>query len=307
MWELFLSGGLMALLGLSLALALAIAGKRLFVYEDPRIDDVESMLPQTNCGACGSPGCRAFAEDTVAGTVAPGKCTVSSSQQVEAIAKFLGVDAGAEEKRVARLACAGGSHVARMRARYRSLQTCRGAHLVSGGGKGCAWGCLGLADCMVVCDFDAIRMDANGLPVVDPENCTACNACVEVCPKDLFSLEPLRHRLWVACKNLLNGDEAEAECEVACTACARCAADAPDGVISMVDNLAVVDYEKNGLATRVPIERCPTGAIVWWDGEKVPLKGSEARKVLRKSPLPIPPWQKKFAVSAALPISGNES
>ncbi len=92
---------------------------------------------------------------------------------------------------MARLACAGGTNVARNRARYEGLESCRAAALVAGGGKGCFWGCLGLADCAVVCDFDAIRMDAHELPVVDEAKCTACGDCVEACPKDLFSIHPV--------------------------------------------------------------------------------------------------------------------
>ena len=146
---------------------------------------------------------------------------------------------------MARLACAGGAHVARHKARYAGLESCRAAALVSGGGKGCSWGCLGLADCARACDFDAIEMDQHDLPVVSEIRCTACGDCVEVCPKDLFSLHPVSHRLWVACRNLLNGEIAEAECEVACTGCGRCAADAPAGLIKIVNNLAVIDYARN--------------------------------------------------------------
>ena len=43
-----------------LATALVLANKKLYVYEDPRIDVVEEMLPHANCGACGFPGCRPF-------------------------------------------------------------------------------------------------------------------------------------------------------------------------------------------------------------------------------------------------------
>ncbi|MCL4691572.1 MAG: Fe-S cluster protein, partial [Candidatus Hydrogenedentes bacterium] len=52
-------------LGGALSAILAVANKKLYVYEDPRIDAVEDMLPKANCGACGTPGCRAFAEMTV--------------------------------------------------------------------------------------------------------------------------------------------------------------------------------------------------------------------------------------------------
>ena len=155
-----LASSFMGGLGALLAGILAAADKKLHVEEDPRIDGVEDMLPGNNCGACGEPGCRAFAEKTVAGAISPGKCTVSSLAGLESIAEYLGVDVGAGEKRVARLACAGGSNVARQRANYSGLQTCRAAELVTGGGKGCAWGCLSLGDCAEVCDFDAIRMDS---------------------------------------------------------------------------------------------------------------------------------------------------
>ena len=112
--------------------------------------------------------------------------------------------------------------------------------------------------------------------------CTACGDCVDACPKDLFSLHPVSHRLWVACKNLEKGDAVLADCEVACDACGKCAADAPAGVITMVDNLPVVDYSRNH-NVKDAIERCPTGAIVWFDNKHGPVKGKAARKVVRVS------------------------
>lgn len=278
-----------ALGGLTLVLAslLVVANRALYVFEDPRIDLVEEMLPHTNCGACGFPGCRAFAEALVGEEAQPGKCTVSSDEGRTRIAAFLGVDVGAEEKRVARLACAGGSNVARQRARYDGLPTCAAAAQVAGGGKGCFWGCLGLADCYVACDFDAIHMDRHDLPVVDEEKCTACGDCVDACPKDLFSLQPASRRLWVACKSLLEGDGILEDCEVACTACGRCAMDAPD-LIQMHNNLPVIDYGRDH-ATREPIQRCPTGAIVWLDAERGAIKGPAAKKIIRHGVRPGAP------------------
>jgi RnfABCDGE-type electron transport complex B subunit len=279
------AGVFMAALGVVLAAVLAYANRRLYVYEDPRIDAVEEMLPHANCGACGTAGCRPFAEALIAGQTAPGRCTVNTPDMIEAISDFLGVEAGHVEKQVARLACAGGSHVAYTRARYQGLQSCRAAALVAGGGKGCAWGCLGLADCKSVCDFKAIQMNKFGLPVVDEAKCTACGDCVEICPKELFSLQPVSHQLWIACKNQDLADEGEAHCELVCTACGRCAADAPEGLIRLQNNLAVIDYSKNALASRVAIERCPTGAILWLDKDKGAQKGADARRVTRKEPL----------------------
>jgi ferredoxin len=202
------------------------------------------------------------------------------------IARFLGVELGQVEKRVARLACGGGRHVARMRAHYQGLGSCRAAATVGGGGKACAWGCLGLGDCAAVCEFDAIGMNQFGLPVVDGDRCTACGDCVEVCPKDLFSLEPVSHKLWVACRNRADGDTAEAQCEVACTACGKCVADSAPGLMRLDNELAVIDYARNGVATPASIQRCPTGAIVWMDGGRVE-KGKTAKKIVRVSALPL--------------------
>lgn len=270
-----------------LASLLILANRAFHVEEDPRLDIVEEMLPHANCGACGLPGCRPFAEALVQGALLPAACTVSSGTDRARIAAFLGVGVGTERKRVARLACAGGSNVARHRARYDGQMTCSSAALVAGGGKACYWGCLGLADCADACDFDAITMDAHQLPVVDENKCTACGDCVDACPKDLFSLHAVSHRLWVACRSLEAGDEMLDECEVACTACGRCAMDAP-ALITMQNNLPVIDYARPH-QTREPIERCPTGAIVWLDPVAGPIKGREAHTVLRKGALPDAP------------------
>ncbi len=275
--------GLLGLGGLTLLLAslLAVANRRLYVEEDPRIDQVEGMLPHTNCGACGYPGCRAFAEALVSQQVLPGKCTVSSASGREAIANYLGVDPGEEERRVARLACAGGSNIARVHAHYAGLSSCRGAALVAGGGKGCFWGCLGHGDCEQACDFDAIRME-HELPIVDEELCTACGDCVDVCPKDLFSIRPVSERLWVACSSREEGNGLLEDCEVACTACGRCAMDAP-GLIHMADGLPIIDRTRSP-EMRESIERCPTGAIFWIDPDLGVQKGAAAHAVIRQEP-----------------------
>lgn len=275
----------MAGLGGLLALLLAIASKRLYVFEDPRIDQVEELLPHSNCGACGTAGCRNFAEQAVAGTIKPAACTVNTQDQNKTIANLLGVALGDVEKRVARLACAGGKHVARMRAHYAGLSSCRAAAVAGGGGKSCAWGCLGLGDCADVCEFDAIHMDTHGLPVVDGAKCTACGDCVDICPKNLFSIQAISRKLWMACRNESDPDAAEAACEVACTACGRCVVDAAPGVVHLERNLAIIDYDKNDNASREAIERCPTGAIVWLEGDRI-IKGKSAKKIIRIEPLP---------------------
>lgn len=272
---------ILAGLGLLFGIILSIAYRRFKVFEDPRIDIVEEMLPGANCGACGQPGCRAFAEHVVNQGTNPAKCTVSPPVGIMEIANFLGVEASQEEKYVARLLCAGGIMEAHNLAKYRGgMSTCRGESVVASGSKDCSWGCLGLGDCADVCDFDAISMNENGLPVVDTSKCTACNDCVEVCPKELFTLMPISQKLIVQCRSLLEGELAESKCSVACTACGKCVMDAAPGLIEIKNNLAQVNYALNHLASDGATKRCPTDAIVW-------LEGDNQFEQKKRAPLPL--------------------
>lgn len=263
-----LSAAILGSVSFIFASLIAIANKKLKVWEDPRIEAVSGMLPGSNCGACGAAGCRSFAEELIAGQRQPAQCTQLGADDVGEIADYLGVDAGEAVKLVARLLCAGGTNVTVRNAEYRGVPTCGAAAAVAAGGKACAWSCLGLADCERVCDYDAIYMNEHGLPVVVPDSCTACGDCVEGCPRDLFVVMPVTQKLIVQCKSLLEGDEAEALCKVACNGCGLCATDAAPDLIHMIDGLAVVDYQRNEQANIKAIGRCPTGAITWVEGQQ---------------------------------------
>ena len=258
---------------------IALAYWKLRVYEDPRIDMVASMLPGANCGACGFPGCRGFAEQAVAGTVKVAQCNVINEEGAASIANYLGVDAGQANKRVARLLCAGGSNVAVQQAEYRGLQSCGASASVAGGGKGCTWGCLGFGDCAVSCTFDAITMNRFGLPVVDVAKCTACGDCVVACPKNLFEIIPLDQKLLVQCRSMIEGDGALASCAVACTACAKCVMDAAPGLVTIERGAARVHYAQNALADPSAIARCPSGAIVWLEGSQFAPPSANGRRM----------------------------
>jgi hypothetical protein len=104
--------------GLTFAVLIALANKRLKVWEDPRIDVVASML-QCQLRRLWPPGCRAFAEQAVAGGIAP-PCTVSSEAASSPSPATRGRQGRGRQAR-ARLRCAGGSDVAVQRAEYRGL------------------------------------------------------------------------------------------------------------------------------------------------------------------------------------------
>jgi len=263
-----LAGGIMLGIGTFFGVVLALADRFFKVQEDPRIDVLEQMLPGTNCGACGQPGCRSFAGALVTEEAVPGQCTVSAPEAVEAVAEFLGVDAGFQEKVVARLHCAGGVSSVKQLADYHGMSSCRAAYVVNGGGKACPWGCLGLGDCERACDFDAIHMNNEGLPAVSSDKCTACNDCVEICPLDLFALHPISEGAIVQCSSPMTGDAARAICRVACDGCGRCAVDAEPDAVEMRSGLPVILNPQGALepCTR----RCPTGAIQWVEADQFP-------------------------------------
>ena len=75
--------------GLFFGFVIAMVNKKFRVWEDPRIDGVEDLLPSTNCGACGQPGCRAFAEAAVLGKVQPSECTVMGEEDIADVAAYL--------------------------------------------------------------------------------------------------------------------------------------------------------------------------------------------------------------------------
>ncbi len=255
-------------LGLFFGVIIAISHRFLRVDEDPRVEGANELLPGTNCGACGEVGCLPFAEKLVSGSITPSKCTVSSPEATDAIAEYLDVDIGENKKLVARLRCGGGTAEAHQIAEYEGFEGCRAAAVVSGGGKGCSWGCLGLADCEVACTFDAIHMNGDGLPQVDTELCTACPDCVEACPRDLFELVDLDEHLYVQCNSPLQGQAATILCTTACDACGKCALDAEPGLIRMERNLPVIDYSSGAKEKPEAVFRCPTDAIKWLAGNQ---------------------------------------
>ncbi len=243
------------------ALLLAVADQKLRVEEDPRVGKVIEALPGANCGGCGYPGCGAFAEHVVAGDTPITGCAPGGPEVIEQIAEVLGVEAASAEKEVAVVLCQGGSKEAVRSADYYGVETCQAATLVAGGGKACQYGCLGHADCMVSCPFDAIHMNDNRLPVVDREKCTACGKCVEACPKKLIELHSINHRIFVFCKSRDKGPVVKKACSVGCIGCRICVKQCPveDGM-KITGTLAVVNYDVCP-AEDVLVEKCPMNTI----------------------------------------------
>ena len=186
---------MMGSLGILVGAGLAAASKIFYVYVDPLIEAIEAELPGANCGGCGFAGCSANAAAIAAGKSPPNSCVAAGDEVTIAIAALLGVSVGAKDKEISRLGCTYSVQHADTRYEYDGILDCRAAMFLNGGVKVCEIGCLGLGSCIRACQFDALHMGPEGLPVVDPEKCTGCGACERVCPKHIIRLSSISSRI----------------------------------------------------------------------------------------------------------------
>jgi RnfABCDGE-type electron transport complex B subunit len=231
------------------------------VETDPRIEEVEAALPGINCGACGYAGCAGYAEAVVDAGESMTLCAPGGAETARAVAAVMGAEVEAAEPKFAVTCCQGGSVPDRFA--YAGVQDCRAATVMglAGGPKACTWGCLGFGTCMKACPFGAITMSPDRLPVVDETKCTGCGRCVEVCPRDLNRVDPESRTVFVLCKSRDKGAIANKLCERGCIACRKCEKECPFDAIHVVDNLAVIDYDKCKLCGKC-VKVCPKNCIV---------------------------------------------
>jgi hypothetical protein len=85
-------------IGATCGVVLSVASKVFYVWEDPRIAQIEYYMSGANCGGCGFAGCSAAANAIVGGKASPGVCILASAENVQQIAGIMGVDAGTAEK-----------------------------------------------------------------------------------------------------------------------------------------------------------------------------------------------------------------
>ncbi|MDD2688844.1 MAG: RnfABCDGE type electron transport complex subunit B [Candidatus Omnitrophica bacterium] len=246
-------------LGLLFGIGLAIASKKLAVQVDPRLERIHGLLPGSNCGACGGAGCFGFAESVLSGKLSIDACRISSEETKEKIAKMLGQRIEKKVKLVATLHCYGGKKV-KDKYIYQGIKTCVAVNMLAGGLKTCTFGCIGFGDCVRICPFNAISMSDEGFPVVDEKKCKACNKCVMICPKKLFSLVPVTGRVYVACRSQDTGKYTRLACPVGCIACRKCEQICPVEAIKVIDNVAVIDYKKCTSCGKC-VDVCPTKTI----------------------------------------------
>jgi RnfABCDGE-type electron transport complex B subunit len=256
----------LSLLGILAAVILYFVAQKFKVEEDPRIDDVEKMLPGANCGGCGFAGCRGLADALVSkDDISALFCPVGGAATMEGIATYLGKVAPKKEPTVATVRCGGVCSKRPRTNEYNGTKSCVIAASFYVGESACAYGCLGYGDCVEACAFDAIKVNPEtGIAEVDPDKCTACGACVKACPKKIIELRkkwPKNRAVYVACASKDKGAVTMKACKAGCIGCGKCAKVCAFDAITVENGLAYIDSQKCKLCRKC-VNECPTGAIV---------------------------------------------
>ncbi len=158
---------ILALLGLALVFGavLGYAAIRFRVEGNPIVEQIDALLPQTQCGQCGYPGCRPYAE-AIAHGEAINKCPPGGDNTIQALADLLDVEP-------LPLDAEHGEEKPKAVAYIREEE------------------CIGCTKCIQACPVDAILGAAKQMHTVITSECTGCDLCVEPCPVDCIDMIPI--------------------------------------------------------------------------------------------------------------------
>ena len=230
-------------LGLIFGAVLTFASKKFHVDVDERIEKVKACTGNANCGACGYAGCEAFAKAVVEGKASPTGCAPAGAEGARKMGEIMGITVKVDERKVARVLCAGTHGFAKDTYHYDGYRSCVVASDIAGGPKDCRFSCVGLGDCMDHCAFDAITI-RDGVAHIDENLCTACGACVDACPRAVIRLMPVSQNVIVRCRNQDVARVARESCMRACIGCGRCKKECKYDAIIVENGFARIDNEK---------------------------------------------------------------
>ncbi|QNV05693.1 electron transport complex subunit RsxB [Shewanella algae] len=159
---------LLSLLALVFGVLLGFAAEKFKVQGNPIVDQVEALLPQTQCGQCGYPGCRPYAE-AIANGEKINRCPPGGTATMEKLADLMGVDPEPLDASV-------------------ETQVKKVAYIREEE-------CIGCTKCIQACPVDAIIGTGKLMHTVLTSNCTGCDLCVEPCPVDCIDMIPVKQDL----------------------------------------------------------------------------------------------------------------
>jgi Na+-translocating ferredoxin:NAD+ oxidoreductase RNF subunit RnfB len=191
-----------------------------------KTEEIAAILPGANCGACGNPGCFAYAQALAKDPdqIVKNPCTMvlGDDEALERLEEALGITIDVSEMfKKAVIHCNGNSEVIY---NYSGITSCKGAAQLLSGYKKCPYACLGFGDCLEVCPQNAIFIDPDkGIAVINQEECTGCGLCVHECPQNMIELVPADTKVVLLCNYQTLRDVAGREkCDTGCIHCRKC-------------------------------------------------------------------------------------
>ena len=250
----------LGLLGAVFGAILAYASKLFMAKTDDRISEIEGILPNVNCGACGYIGCADYAKAVVKDNASLYSCVACDFTVTQKIADIMGKSVQEKEKQKAVVMCRGNKMNATSKFKYIGLKDCLSASQIGGGFKYCDYGCLGYGNCMRTCKFNAISI-VNGAAVIDDKLCTGCGMCSKSCPKNIIEMVNYSSNIFITCCSHNKAAETKSYCAVGCISCGQCVKTCPNKAIKIDRlNASIDSYLCDGCGKC--IEVCPTGAVV---------------------------------------------
>lgn len=231
-------------LGILAGLLLSIFSKIFAVKTDARVSQVVAALPGLNCGVCGFTGCANYASEIVHNHAATNRCVPGGDAAAKAISEVLGTEFEDVTEQKAFVSCNGkvpdATHDLYV---YQGEPTCAACDMFYRGKGVCDFGCIGFGDCVKQCAYDAIHIK-DEVALVDSEKCIGCSMCAKACPKDLIHIRDAVKQVFVACSSCNNGKLTVQKCQNGCIACKKCEKVCPSDAIHVINNIAVIDYDK---------------------------------------------------------------
>lgn len=261
----FLSILILGAIGLFAAAVLYFVAKKFFVAEDPRIAEIEAILPGANCGGCGLSGCSAFAKACCTASSLDGlSCTGIGDEEMKKIASIVGLAEGKRVKKVAVIRCNAACETRDKVNHYDGIRSCALENSLYQGESACTFGCLGMGDCVVACPFGAMTFSENSdFPTIDIAKCTGCGKCLEACPRNIPQIVNVREGeklVYVNCSNKNKGALAMKDCSVSCIGCGKCQRVCTHEAVTIASFLADIDTTKC-VGCGDCVEQCPRHSI----------------------------------------------
>lgn len=153
----------LSVLAVVFGLALGYAAIRFKVEGDPLVDQIDSLLPQTQCGQCGFPGCRPYADAIASGAADINQCPPGGEGTIAALADLLDRDPKPLNPENGEIKAKTVAVIDEPR-------------------------CIGCTLCIQACPVDAIVGAPKQMHTVITEECTGCDLCVEPCPVDCIDM-----------------------------------------------------------------------------------------------------------------------